>query len=251
MTPNVVKSVTPQPKAAAPVLEKPVEEPFAYDGSVAVVVHIYGYDVWEKSIQPRLAEVLDGKCKYDLYISLTARDNIDETRARILAIYPNAVIIQVENVGEDVNGFMHCVKAIEDSGKEYDYILKLHTKTKDLWRTDLLNGTIPHNCVTINKLLTGHAAMIGPRKWIKAIPDAAVHVQPILTKIGCGKHPLRFMAGTMFWIRFDIIKKYLFGGKLPVDYFNEPYKKMGLKQHAMERIFGMMVTDVGGTISGV
>ena len=115
MTPNVVKSITPQPKAAAPVLEKPVEEPFAYDGSVAVVVHIYGYDVWERSIQPRLAEVLDGKCKYDLYISLTARDNIDETRARILAIYPNAVIIPVENVGEDVNGFMHCVKAIEDS----------------------------------------------------------------------------------------------------------------------------------------
>ena len=239
------------PKLKAPTLEiKPVV-PFSYTGRTVVVVHIYDEQIWYDSIQPRLAETLDGRCDYDLYISITKRDNLDLIADSIRKVYPNAVIVPVENVGEDVNGFMHCVKAIEDSGKDYDYMLKLHTKSNVAWRNSLLDGALPKNCDRLNALLDNGEAMIGSLRWIRTFPDALNHIGGILEKIGCKRYPMRFVGGTMFWVRFDIIKKYLFGGKLPVDYFDEAYKRVGLKQHAMERVFGMMVSDSGGAIVGL
>ena len=226
---------------------------FSYKGKVAVILHIYYKDIWENSIKNRIKNTLNGNCNYDLYVSITKRDasEVEEIRSSVLDLNPNAFIVVVENVGEDVGGFMYCLKEIENRGKEYDYILKLHTKRVNSWRNAMLDGTLPIDCTTLNTLLEKNVAMIGSMRYLYSCKDAETKVDEILSKTGCTRHPLRFVAGTMFWIRFDIIKKYMFGDKLPVDYFNEEYRVCGLRQHAMERVFGMFVSDVNETIQGI
>jgi len=70
-------------------------------------------------------------------------------------------------------------------------------------------------------------------------------------RMGINDDTLEFFSGTMFWMKWCILDKYLKTGKLTIDDFNEPHAPDGTTAHAMERVFACMVRDSGHKIKSI
>ena len=89
-----------------------------------VLVHFHVY--YEDQIPWFLENLRQIKgCEWDLYV--TASVLSQAAKEEILAVFPHAILMPVENVGYDVWPFVKVLKAIDFD--RYEYVLKLHTKS--------------------------------------------------------------------------------------------------------------------------
>ncbi len=236
---------------------------------IAVLVHLFYTDMWDT-----ITTYLDnlGDYDYDLYINLV--DGFYEPNIKDkINKYKKANIIVSPNKGVDVGGFLNLYKTL--SG-DYDLILKLHTKKsiglpdkpsdyvrvygKDSaivkgteWFHRLMNGVLQSKEYvkdTIDLLtedtpigMSGldNESYVGPNlKQVQKL--AEMFSIPIEVNNGRLKN-ISFVGGTIFWVRGDILREYLTKDNinllldlLPEGYHNEPSYN-----HALERLFGMMV----------
>ena len=80
--------------------------------------------------------------QYDEY-NLIMYFNIIETIqkehfASIKKMYPNVNYVISENYGFDVGSFFHILEIVKQRKERYDYLIKLHTKTDNEKRDNLL-----------------------------------------------------------------------------------------------------------------
>ena len=230
---------------------------------IAVCVHLYHIDMIDE-----ISYYLNNlQHEYDLYISLTKNYPISFLN-NLKKINTKTEIVFVKNVGMDIGGFLQVYRDIRDS---YDLILKIHTKkclgssTKPskylikhgmdssikkgkIWFVELMQGVLGNKQQVdsiINELITNdNCGMVGTMKkknfsininnmnevfgWMKVSPNISDH---------------EFIGGTIFWVKNDILKKYLTVEIIdkiiessPDGYCYEPSIN-----HAMERIFGSLV----------
>jgi len=237
------------------------------NSKIAVLVHIFYTDMWDE-VEKYLQNL--NNFDYDLYINLVEGFYDEEF---IKKIEKKATIKVSPNKGVDVGGFLFQYYSLE---KDYDLILKIHTKkslglsnkpsdyvkvygyelakTKGTeWFYRLMNGVLKskEQVADIVNLLTDDTpfAMAGLDCETYIGPNVSVvkHLSEIfnipLEFNGDKVKNMSFVGGTVFWVRNDILKKYLTKENikillklLPEGYTNEPSYN-----HALERMFGFMV----------
>lgn len=230
---------------------------------IAVCVHLYHIDMLD-SIRSYLTNL---EHEYDLYIGLTKNypqsflHNLKQTNK-------NTNIVFVENIGMDVGGFLQIYKTIRES---YDLILKIHTKKGlgsptrpsihlsrhglesanhrgQVWFNGLMHGVLGSK-ERVDRIIDNFennpdCGMVGAKKNNNfAVNLSCMNEIFSWVNLKTNTDGHFFVGGTIFWIKNDILKKYLTDDVIdkileisPPGYVHEPSIN-----HAMERIFGSLV----------
>lgn len=106
------------------------------------------------------------------FISILEGLNIDIIMNYIKTIkitHPNMIfIIQVhKNKGMDIGPFILQMRyLVKNNLRDYDILIKLHTKTNNIWRNELLNPLINNMNLIMTKLSKNtNIGLIGSKKW--------------------------------------------------------------------------------------
>lgn len=195
------------------------------------------------------------------------KDHLD-VYEKIIKFKNETKVFLSPNRGVDIGGFLYTYKKIDN---DTDLILKIHTKkglgsekvpSLDLmrrgggfaishgrnWFHGLMGGVLS-NSVQVNNIINNFTqdsttGMVGFRKY-KNFTVNYDETLKILSKLNVKKIPENsdFIGGTIFWVRNEILKKYLSNNiineiieLMPYGYVREPSIN-----HAMERVFGILV----------
>ena len=238
---------------------------------IAVCVHLFYPDMFEQII-PYLNNL---DYPYKLYINLCPGKYNKKQVDLIYNYKPDAIINVSRNKGVDVGGFLYTFKKIDG---DTDLIIKIHTKkgigseltpsesvkrkgliptmrVANKWFHDMMVGILKDVSSVnniINEFKTNQkCGMVGFKLYNNLGPNKDEIIK-IMNLINLNKDLIggEFIGGTIFWIRYDILKKYLNDNtidtilkSMPDGYIIEPSP-----QHAIERIFGYMVKSEGKDI---
>jgi hypothetical protein len=227
----------------------------------AVVVHLYYHAMWDDFA----ARLRNQSFAFDLFVTLPKTGPDDSAiRARILADFPQARLWSVPNHGRDILPFLH----LTQSGllAPYSAVCKLHSKKSphrsdgDAWRSALLDGVIGPPALTASRLrafvsdpTVGLWVADGHRttgaQWWGPNRDRGVD---LLARAGLSADGLAtdlvFAAGSIYWIKALSLAVL---AALPVtgaDFEAEMGQVDGTTAHALERVFGLMITAAGQQI---
>ena len=137
---------------------------------IGILFQIANFSVWKK-----MKNFINN---FDLNIILMLHFNIDliteQEKKTIIYFYKMKGINYIEttykNKGMDICGFFHQIEYIIKNDIDIDYILKLHTKSNDIWRSDLIDPIcgskqIVNKCIQLlNNDETGY---ISCKKWYR------------------------------------------------------------------------------------
>ncbi len=219
--------------------------------SIAVICHLYYVDLWSE-----LAYYIKNiPFRFDLFVSLSG-DHIENKKALVLDDFPFARIKTLENVGRDVYPFHIFIKEIHDEG--YELFCKIHSKRGhtdygDLWRKIMLESLLgSKNLITkvVNAFNTeSKLGAVGPESLYKSAEALIYGNEKHLKKIWSslfpgGKLPKDwgFFAGTMFWGRTEAFSPLIDVVNKNLSFEPENSIADGQLAHALERIYGAIVT---------
>lgn len=220
--------------------------------SVCVIVHAYFFDVWEQDMVPEIKKITT---PYDLYVSLPESSDFTQKKDAILSIFPKAIIVAASNRGADVGPFFEVLKLIFNSGKCYDYLLKLHSK-KSTHLSEEFSMTFRRHfysnlcynldyCIDIMKKNLD-IGMIGPPNSILELTEDEdkeniSSFNELVKEFNIKDRSISFIAGTMFLCRFELLSKYFKSAK--TYNFEHGHKTSGTLAHGFERLFGNIVRN--------
>ena len=100
-----------------------------YQNKIAVIMHVGNINIFREIVHdyPKFFT------RFDLFISC----NTTEDKESILSQFPNAHVTVYENRGMDIGPFLKTIKIIPT---DYDYYIKIHTKSDKKWRDTLLKN---------------------------------------------------------------------------------------------------------------
>ncbi len=178
---------------------------------------------------------------------------------KLIKITDSFIFIKGENIGVDIGGFLKCLEKVKN---EDDIIIKIHTKSDDLWRRSMMNIFSIDGIYTSIKLLEfKNIGMIGSLYNIehfrkKYNPQFNINqyyipmIQNICNQINFpfnDKNLIEsyFVAGTIFICKRnllnDIIKERNYLYNLCLDLRKSKWKSGKMKytyEHALEIMFG-------------
>lgn len=226
---------------------------------MAVHLHIHYVDQLPKILC--YLKSLEGK-NYDLFVTTTAPVNALE---ELKSAYPAAQIWNVPNLGYDIGPFIDFLHHIDL--KDYEYILKLHTKGKTSKNYTLLNGNRFNNALwgrvlwdsmlatperlsenleimdknpTVGLLGSKYCLTSAPRDYNKLLPQINVELEKLkLSPVD----KLSFLAGSMYLIRAKCLEPllhYQITDFVPTDC----NVKEGTLAHVVERIIGVITSPI-------
>jgi mannosyltransferase OCH1-like enzyme len=186
--------------------------------NVLVVCHIGNFDVFEK-MRHYISFVQSVRNKYNVDIFFNLINGITSNNVTKLNVYfPEANIIISDNYGFDIGSFFHTLDIIKSQGIEYDYVLKIHTKTDDMKRFNVLNNIVssPDKIMEILHVLDTNP-IIGCVSSNRSFQTDDFteqtrnknHLTALLSEFELNKNNINnapFPAGCMFWMKFDILK---------------------------------------------
>jgi O-antigen biosynthesis protein len=220
----------------------------------AAVIHVWHLDVLDD-----LTEALEHLHeRVDHFVTLPGSFG-KEQRNRVTAAFPKALIVEVENCGQDVGALFQLMQKV-DLGR-YDFICKIHTKKgpnmPDEWRRALLDGVlgskrqVAHIVDRFRSdpqiLLAGARQLFfyGPAYLGPNAETLAVNYAPLIGDFDFRTEGWGFIAGTCFWIRTSILQDM---AACAVEFLPADYASDGAPAHAAERMFGLAVALRGGTV---
>tara|TARA_R110000772_G_scaffold2410_4_gene8528 strand:- start:24283 stop:25287 length:1005 start_codon:yes stop_codon:yes gene_type:complete len=234
---------------------------------VASICHIYYEDLLEDMINLN-KNLYNTKFDVDFYFTLTeGSSNIGQKEWVIKELkrnFPNCQVYILPNKGLDIGPFFKVLEKIYNI--KYDYIFKTHTKKSlqtsgayfgNIWRKDLLSILTPTKIEKINSLMESGVEMVGSSKWIIPSNKDDLNIEGVpklLKELHIENHGTRFVGGTMFCVKYSLIKK-TFSLKQIKDYYNKMEEgyffqiTKGDKEyltHSFERVFGMMCKTING-----
>jgi len=233
---------------------------------IAVCIHLFYPDMFEQII-PYLDNL---KNDYKLYINLCPGQYNKKQVDSIYSYKPDTIINVSRNRGVDVGGFLNTFKLID---KDTDLVIKIHTKKgvgnnmvpsnavkrkgyeqaylqASGWFKNMMNGILK-NPQTINNIIQKFktdksCGMVGFKIYNSIGPNKneiikIFNILNLNTNLMGGD----FIGGTIFWVRYDVLEKYLTNDNIDIILKNmqNGYVLEPSPQHAMERIFGYMVTN--------
>jgi lipopolysaccharide biosynthesis protein len=173
--------------------------------------------------------------------------------------YPHAIIMRTLN-GCDTGAFLMQIKSMLASGKNYQYVFKIHTKSNNPvmthWIDDLLDKTAG-SVENVGEVIKSfkkhhHTGMIAGKKWVlrrEITSDIFYQLCHRLHVITDG----HFVGGTIFWVKYSIIKKFFRRVGLDAEYALCEQGKPSEPSytHSWERIFGLIMRTMGYQIVGI
>ena len=235
----------------------------------AVHLHLYYMDQLPEIIS-KLQNMDKSGIDYDLYVTMTAKD--EEAETKIKQAFPKATIWQVENRGYDIGPFIDFLHKINlDS---YAYILKVHTKNKKggdygcfngvridskTWANMLWDALLGSSDVVKNNYsilsenpqigMVGSSFSLTDEEWTYKMLEKRIkqEAQKILLP---NINTIAFIAGTMFMVRTKLMKPFL---AYRITDFEKVQSKVHdyMLAHCLERLFGVAVLAQGYEIRGV
>jgi lipopolysaccharide biosynthesis protein len=235
-----------------------VTQPSAITLDVCVFFHLGTPSEWPfyASYLKNLRDV-----RHDLYVTVTADSplfgsNWTEFLSRSLpkSSRRRLFVVPMENRGMDGGGFLVALHEALRQGRRYAYLLKLHSKTTrntgiEDWRGRLLRPIIG-SAKQVRECLQRFKedptiGMIGAKDlfWSESRLDVRSFASRYNLPSRNPGEPSRFIAGTMFWMRFAVVAD-LFqpvGSADPLAIYQDAppgytlYESTG---HMLERLFG-------------
>ena len=225
------------------------------DISIAVIVHLFYGETWP-AIKTKLKK-LEKVTKFDLFITVP---DIQTAPSDLASSFQSVKILQVPNIGRDVLPFMMIAPVLKDLG--YESFLKLHSKRSTHradgidWFNRILDDLFAdHDTIkaTIAKLGSSRTGVIGPAgQYVSLLVNyqqnrthlinilADTTTTEIKRKLDRKPQDYGFVAGTMFWARFDNYET-LFAKNYDVRNFElEKGQIDATFAHALERIFSVL-----------
>lgn len=233
---------------------------------IAVLLHLFYIDMWDE-IKSKLENITQD---YKLYVNLVDGFYDDKILDEIKK-YKSDVIINIsENKGVAIGGFLNLIKKVD----KVDLLLLLHTKKSiglpnkpsDMVKVYGLESAIKRGIEWHNKIVDGvlknktqvkeilerfendeMCAMLGYANKENYIGPNEPLLKEMLKIFNLNENVYgsNFVDGAMFWVKFDIIKKYFTDEIIdtvldmtPSGYLNEPSIN-----HVIERIFGYIIKN--------
>jgi GT2 family glycosyltransferase/glycosyltransferase involved in cell wall biosynthesis len=224
---------------------------------IAIVVHVFYIDLWDE-ISSYLNQL---DANYDMYVTVPETMS-EEDISKIFFKKKDINIYMVENRGRDVLPFLQVMSIIPE--KNYAYICKLHTKKTgdsplgNVWRKllyfDLLgsNKTVQNIVKMFDEnnsigIITGKNTILDSQRYAYGNDDKIDYLAE-KTNIIYNDHYL-FPAGTMFWIRSELLQPLIDLFKNgALEFEEEKGQKDDTLAHAIERFFGILCQDKGQSI---
>jgi len=223
---------------------------------IAVFLHLYYQDLWDE-IEKCLSRI---PFNFDLYVTIS--EEFDDTSShKILNFKKDTIIKKIPNRGVDVGSFFEILNLTFDLDKKYDWILKIHSKKSLIvnskkgsdWRKNLLSSLISSNFNTITKLFSNKKiGMIGSKRYLMSYSSTdkrlnknnnSINIDYFLKRLNISDSKLLFFGGTMFWIRYSILKDTFKDNRITLHDFGIGHAPDGTRAHAMERVFANIVRD--------
>ena len=233
---------------------------------IAVCLHLFYTDMWEEMI----SYIDNIKVPFKLYVNLVHGFYTPEIVDTIKEYREDAVITFSHNKGVDIGGFLNSYSVVDG---DTDLILKIHTKKSiglpdkpsDMVRVYGLEsakqkgsewfirnmGGLLKNPEQINNIIERFkndetCGMVGHNLETYVGPNEFLVKELIqIFKLNSDVINSNFIDGTMFWVRNDILSKYLtldlinlLLKMIPKGYHNEPSIN-----HSLERIFGYIIKN--------
>jgi len=95
---------------------------------IAVIIHVGNIKIFKKIIQD-YPKFFDNDA-IDLYISCNNKNDCDILQE----LFPDDEVFQYENRGMDIGPFLLTIKHLIKINANYDYYIKIHTKSDAIWR---------------------------------------------------------------------------------------------------------------------
>lgn len=228
---------------------------------IAILLHMGNFSLWSR-YPPIFSNFSKTPYAYDIYINII--DPIPEHQVQVISREcPGAFIYRYKNSGRDIGGYLHLLHHIRD--KNYDYILFLHTKTDDQWFYTMVNP-ICSSPDTINKCMEifnhPQVGIIGSKVCIGRSDSCQKEKDNLLNLMRQINFPfehkfddIRYIAGTIFWMRFSVIQEFL--NHYHVDLQRELSRFNDFDQSRIslpfiwERFFGFIAICLNYRIEGV
>jgi glycosyltransferase involved in cell wall biosynthesis len=223
----------------------------------AVIVHAYHPDTFAQ-LRAQLDEV---PAEIDRYVSYPVESAAHSEEA-MRAAFPNCTLMAVKNRGQDVGAFLQVLARLRDHS--YNFFCKIHSKGGDklprVWRQALLDGTIGSSdrVSRFERIFRENSDVMlgGPKELFLYGPSYlmgnSAHMDRMLAKSNIdfdyATAEWGFFAGTFFWIRREVTDK-LLACVSAAEFDTEAVRRDGQLAHAVERMFGILPTAMGGRIA--
>jgi lipopolysaccharide biosynthesis protein len=173
-------------------------------------------------------------------------------------------VLKVANKGMDIGGLLYAWQHVQDHADEYaecKTVLKLHTKTDDQWRGQLVQPLLRNRQAMLRMLFCMTHPLHGmycSRRWMLPAdtyehPPNTPLIDEWMERFGLQRHMghNRFVAGTIFACKMQVLER-LFAERALLDELLEAMpagrvddKQEGQLPHAMERVLCYAVTSFG------
>jgi len=238
-----------------------VEEAKSVPPRLRTGLHIHAY--YTELFPEILCRLERNRMRPDLLISVTSESARRVVSTHLGSYEGKTDIRVVPNRGRDIGPFL--TEFGETIRQKYDLVGHLHTKKsaelgdasfgRDWFMfllENLLGGQAPMADIIVGRMADDQNAMLvfPDDPYVLGWGSNFCFGEQILSCLGI-KHPPRefsFPVGTMFWARTTGLEE-LFNLNLSwEDYPEEPVPYDGSLLHAIERLFGLLVTDGDGSI---
>lgn len=222
---------------------------------IVIILHCGNMEIAEEIIDLLINNKLN---KYLLAISYYDDDVINQLSKKINSNFNEYFIIKTNNLGSDITPSLilyHNLKQIIS----FDLVMKLHTKTNDKWRNELILPLIKNMDAILDSFNNNkYIAMICAKKWLLNFDQhCSLYAKEILNTNDIGRNK-KFCGGTCFINREKYWEKILYNisESITKSLFFFPYYicnsifKNNSPPHTYERIFGYII-DNNDIILGV
>lgn len=184
---------------------------------IGIVLHIGNILLLDEYIE-YLKLIQDKNINYDLYVyDILQDDGIIEKINKIINI--EIKYYRVKNKGCDLGSFLLFIDYCIKNKKKYDYIIKLHTKTDVIWRKGLIKPLTEYIYGSLNMFNNNKIGIIASNMYIYELDNLNdEHIKIICDKykMKYNKKDIKFVAGTMFIIRYDILYNFFMNYEIKI-----------------------------------
>ena len=239
---------------------------------LALLIHIYYADSWEKIFRQQLLSL---ESHHPLVMINLCMDMpaYQEVAVAIRNEFPKAYVIATPNIGKDIGGKLALIDLFLKTGQDAAYIAFLHDKvsphaiTGDRWRNKLFGIIQPENIAVVESTFQQQPdiGIIGAKDFVANEYDAkkgehlttnGEKLAELARKFNLQLESYVFIAGTMFWVRSSVIKNF-FSKHAPLqcremlEPGNVTDQYQGTYTHSWERMLCWLATDQGLKIKGI
>jgi lipopolysaccharide biosynthesis protein len=194
-------------------------------------------------------------------------------RSRVLDDFPDAVVISAPNQGKDIGGKLALIDTLLTMELNPELVIFLHDKRSphalegDRWRKSLFRIIDPGLVTKILDLFKKYpnVGIIGPSGLIsneydsntkQFLSENRLQLKKLMETFGIHTLDYRFVAGTMFWARFSILRSFFENNHALycrefLEKGNIMDEEHGTFTHAWERLLCWIVTARKYEIKGI